>query len=312
MPAAPLALLADIGGTNARFALGAADGTVSAVRRLPTAGHPSLVDAARHYLAETSAAPQLAAFAVAGPVTGDAVRLTNLAWQFSAAEVRDALGLERLLLLNDFEAQALALPHLDAAGLVQIGRGEIESRAPKAVLGPGTGLGVAGLLPDGNDGWMALPSEGGHVTMAAADDDEARVLATLRREFGHVSAERVISGPGLVNLYRALGGTAADEPAEVAARGLDGGDAIAAKALDIFQAMLGTVAGDLALTLNARGGVYVAGGIVPRLIERFPAGPFRRRFEDKGRFTEWLRAVPTFVVVHAEPAFVGLVRAAFD
>lgn len=306
------ALLADIGGTNARFALGSADGTIAAVRRLPTSEHASLVDAARRYLEETGASPSHAAVAVAGPIEGDAVRLTNVAWQFSVEEVRSALGLERLALLNDFEAQAMALPYLGPGDLVQVGGGTVWPRQPKAVLGPGTGLGVAGLVPGGHGRWIAVSSEGGHVTMAAADADEATVLETLRRRLGHVSAERVISGQGLVNLYLALGGREADaEPADVAEWALAGTDLVAAHALDMFQAMLGTVAGDLALTLGARGGVYIAGGIIPRFVARFAEGPFRARFEDKGRFAEWLRDVPTFVVVHEEPAFLGLAHAAF-
>lgn len=305
------ALLADIGGTNARFALASAAGEVTAIRNLATADHASLLDAARAYLAETGARPTQGAFAVAGPVSGDEVRLTNLAWRFSVAEVRDALGFERLALLNDFEAQAMALPALGRDDLVQVGGGTPEPRAPKAVLGPGTGLGVGGLVPGGHSRWLPVVGEGGHVTLAAANDGEAAVIAALRQRFGHVSAERALSGPGLVNLYRALGGRVAEPtPADVTQWGLDGSDLVAERALQMFQAMLGTVAGNLALTLGARGGVYIAGGIVPRFVERFAEGPFRARFEGKGRFADWLAEVPTYVVLHEATAFIGLARAA--
>ena len=183
--------------------------------------------------------------------------------------------------------------------------------APLAVLGPGSGLGVSGLLPRPGGGWLPLSGEGGHVTLAAADDRESEVLARLRRRFGPVSAERALSGPGLVNLYRALCELAGREPAplspaEVSDAGLAGGCPHCREALELFAAFLGTVAGDLALTLGARGGVFIAGGIAPRLGDFLEGSAFRRRFEDKGPQRVYLEAIPTDLVIHPRPAFPGL------
>lgn len=312
-------LIADIGGTNARFALVGDDGKTHAVLRLACRDFPTLADAGRHYLAHvgTAAAPTVGAIAVASPVAGDQVRMTNHVWSFSIEETRRQLGLESLEVINDFVAVALAVPHLIGEDLVKIGDGQPLARAAIGVLGPGTGLGVSAMIPAGL-GWSPLTSEGGHVTAPAFDDREAAVLAILRRrrraagKDGHVSAERVISGPGLVNLYSAiaeLDGDAADAaitPPECTRRALDRSCPVAGKALAMFCEMLGTVAANLALTLNARGGIYVAGGIVPQLGEAFIASGFRRRFQDKGRFGGYLAGIPTWMVVDPLPAFVGL------
>ncbi len=309
------ALIADIGGTSVRFALAQAGGPARQVKVLSCEDFSGPEAAARAYLEGIGknglAAPGDGAFAVASPVTGDRVKMTNHPWSFSIAAVRRRLDLESRQVINDFTAIALSVPRLTAADRLKVGGGEAAPDAPIAVLGPGTGLGVSGLLPTGA-GWTPLETEGGHVTMAAANDREQAVLAVLRQSFGHVSAERVISGPGLSNLYVAirrldgLDSTAEPTPAEVTGRGLDGSCPIAAEALAMFSAMLGTVASDLALSLGARGGVYVAGGIVPKLGEAFATSPFRRRFEDKGRFSGYLAAIPTFVITHELPAFIGL------
>ncbi len=304
-------LLADIGGTNARFALAGPEG-VSRELALRCADHPSLAAAAKAYLAEMApdARPVAGAFAIASPVTGDIIRMTNLPWEFSIQRVRQELGLERLDVINDFTAVALAVPELSEGDRVQIGDGWAEPGWPIGVLGPGSGLGVSALVP-GPRGWRALATEGGHVTMAPVSDREGAVLAQLRKGFDHVSAERLLSGPGLVNLYEALVLIDGHEPerltpAEVTGRALDRKDPACLEALEMFCAMLGTVAGNLALTLGARGGVYVAGGIAPRILAFLSHSRFRKRFVEKGRMRDFLGPIPTYVVIHPFPAFLGL------
>ena len=309
-----LRLIADIGGTNARFAVSRADSSMDDVAVLACADFADPVAAAKAYLARAALPepPERAVFALAAPVTGDHVVVTNHSWSFSIDDVRRRLGLEDLEVINDFSAVALALPHLTAADVLRVGGGEAAPDAPMALLGPGTGLGVSALIPTGN-GWMPLATEGGHVSMTAFDSREEAVLATLRGS-SPVSAEQVISGRGLVNLYRTLceiDGHGADPtiaPADVTARALDGACPVCVEALDMFCSMLGTVASNLALTLGARGGVFIAGGIVPRLGQAFAVSRFRHRFEDKGRFSNYMVAVPTFVVTHQFPALLGLSR----
>ena len=305
------ALIADIGGTNARFALIGADGAVSQPLALACAEFPGPAEAAEAYLRKlgSAAQPRRAAFAVASPVTGDRIAMTNHPWSFSIADVERRLALDRLTVVNDFVAVALAIPRLAAGDTVAVGDGQAVPDTPIAVLGPGTGLGVSALIPLGG-GWRAIATEGGHVTMPATNDREAALLAWLRSRFGHVSAERVLSGPGLVNLYQAISALAGRqpetaEPGEVVRRGRSG-DPLAGEALTLFFGMLGAVAGDIALTYGARGGVVIAGGIVPRLLPALLQSDFRRRFEDKGRFDRYMRTIPVSVVVHPFPAFLGL------
>jgi len=312
-PTREIHVIADIGGTNARFALIDAAGRTGEARIYKCADYPDPVAAAEAFLSETTPAsrPRRGAFAVASPLTGNQVTMTNHPWSFSIDDVRRRLGLYALRVINDFAAIALAIPHLGEDDRYRVGGDEPVRDAPIAVLGPGTGLGVSPLVPTA-EGWMPLATEGGHVTMAAFDEREAAVLAHLRRTHDHVSAERVISGPGLVNLYHslcALEGLRADPaatPDEVSRLAADGTCPVAAEALEMFCAMLGTVASDLALSLGALGGVYIAGGIVPKLGPAFAASGFRRRFEDKGRFAAYLAAIPVFVITHPLPAFVGL------
>lgn len=308
-----LALIADIGGTNVRFALVGADGVPVNTTPMRCADFKGPAEAAKAFLANAALGTQLdrAAFAVACPVTGDRVDLTNSPWSFSVEAVRRDLGLDRLAVVNDFTAVALSVPHLGEGDVLKVGGGEAAPHAPIAILGPGTGLGVSTLVPTGEAGYVALPGEGGHVTMTATDEREAALLTILRKRFGHVSAERVLSGPGLVNLYEALA-TFRDEPAAyttpdaISQRGLDGSCPLCREALDTFFLMLGTVAGNLALSVGARGGVYVAGGILPRMKGEFAQSGFRSRFEDKGRFNAYLAPIPTFLITHPQPAFAGL------
>lgn len=309
-------LLGDIGGTHARFAWQAhAQAPLTDVAVYPCAESASLLMAIRRYLqAQGRGAPPQCAIAIANPVTGDAVRMTNHDWSFSIAELTRELGCERLVVINDFTAQALALPALGPTDLQRVGGGAAVAGEAMAVLGPGTGLGVSGLVPAAGGAYAPIAGEGGHATLASNDEPEARVLQQLHRRYGHVSAERALSGPGLVNLYDgvcALDGAAPEAlaPADVMSRAQAASDARCVLALDLFCRFLGDVAGNLALTLGARGGVFIGGGIVPRLGERFAALPFRSRFDDKGRFRSYLEAVPVWVITAPAPALLGAARA---
>jgi len=306
-------LIADIGGTNARFALVGSDGAITEPRTLTCSEHsgPDAAAAAYLFQVKPDLAPDRGAFAVASPVGGDIIDMTNHPWTFSIDDVRMQLGLPALRVINDFQAVAMAVPHLSEDDVETIGGGAAEPDAPIAILGPGTGLGVSGLVPAGDGAWTPLATEGGHVTLAATTDREDAVVRILRQKFGHASAERALSGPGLVSLYEALCQLDAAEPlnispAEITERALDGTCLRSTEALDLFAAFLGTVASDLALSLGARGGVYIAGGIVPKLGNWFAASPFRARFEDKGRFSDYLADIPTRVITHPHPAFLGL------
>jgi glucokinase len=304
-------LVGDIGATNARFGLVSVDGTLLHSRTLPDEGYPTIEDAITAFLTERGELPmpRQGAIAVASAITGDRVGMTNHPWNFSIRALATRFGFDRLEVINDFTALALALPHLKPEDRIRVGSGDAVAGAPIAVLGPGSGLGVSGLIPSGKS-WVALTGEGGHVTMAPATDRESAVLDRMRRHFDHVSAERALSGPGLVNLYNALaqldaipsrGYTAA----QITDLAMSGSDGLCVETTAMFCAMLGTVAGNLALTLGARGGVYIGGGIVPKLGETFLRSSFRQRFEAKGRLEAYLAAIPTFVVIHPLPAFIG-------
>ena len=310
-------LLADVGGTNARFAWQAGRGAeITDVLALPTHEHATIADAMAAYLQRTGrATPGECAIAIANPITGDRVQMTNHHWSFSIAALQAQFGFARLKVLNDFTALALALPALRADELQQVGGTAPVAGTPIALIGPGTGLGVSGLLPDPHGGWVPLQGEGGHVTLAATTPREAAVVAQLTAQHGHASAERAVSGQGLVDVHLALLRLdgAGDTPLEAAAiteAALAGRDARCAEAVDLFCAFLGTTAGNLALTLGARGGVYIGGGIVPRLGARFAASPFRARFDAKGRFRSLLAPIPVYVIqASRSPAFLGAASA---
>jgi glucokinase len=312
-------LLADVGGTNVRFGWqGRRGAAIDDIAVLPCADYASLSDAIGAYLQRLDrAAPAHCAIAIANPIVGDTVRMTNRSWTFSIAALKAHHGFERLLLLNDFSALALALPSLRADELRQVGGAAPLPDAARALIGPGTGLGVSGLLPDGAGGWVALEGEGGHGTMAARTPREQSVLQWLDRRYGHASAERAVCGQGLVDLHHALteldhGGSAATplrDAADVTA-GAEQGDPVCREAVALFCAFLGTAAGNLALTLGSRGGVYIGGGIVPRLGPLFDASPFRERFEAKGRFRGYLSTMPVFVIqATRSPALLGAANA---
>ncbi|QDQ29055.1 glucokinase [Chitinimonas arctica] len=312
-------LLADVGGTNVRFALiHHAGAGISDERNLVCADYPGLFDAARAYLDPLKVAPRWAAIGIATAVADDLIRMTNNHWAFSQAALKAQLQLAELSIINDFTALALSLPLLDQAELVKIGGGEPDPHQPIALLGAGTGLGVSGLVPAHQPGeagrWIPLQGEGGHVSFSPFNDKEDEILRILRREFGHVSAERLLSGPGLVNLYRALGELNGQPPAplsaaEISAQGVDGSCPLCREVIDTFCGMLGTAAANLAVTLGARGGLYIGGGIVPKLGGYFATSAFRKRFEQKGRFSNYLAAVPSYVIVANNPALRGTAAA---
>jgi glucokinase len=311
-------LLGDVGGTNARFGWQAtADSGIEHVLVLPCAAHETLEAAIRTYLELKSLPmPRAGALGIANPITGDVIRMTNHHWSFSISEMQRSLGLQQLNVINDFTALALALPSIAKDNLVQVGGTVAEAYAPKALIGAGTGLGVSGLMPtDANDHWVAIAGEGGHVTLAAQTESEYRVIELIRQRYGHVSAERVLSGQGLVDLYLALRQLQKQQPidvagaAEITAWALQDKDPLALQSIDMFAGFLGSVTGDLALTLGARGGVYLGGGIVPRWLGWFETSQFRERFEAKGRFNAYLKDIPVWVINAAEsPALLGAAR----
>jgi len=311
-------LVADIGGTNARFGwLSAPGAAVSQVHKLPVPDFAGPAEATQAYLAWLATAPggdarapRHAAFAVATAVAGDRISFTNSHWDFSRSAVQAALGLQSLLMLNDFESLALSLPGL-GAGQVRAHPGVPRPvGGALAVVGPGTGLGVGAVVPDGRGGWVALPGEGGHATLAPADDLESALLAAVRRRFAHVSAERLLSGIGLPVLHQGLAQVQGEQAAtltaaEIVDRGEAGTDALCGQTLDVFCALLGGFAGNVALTIGARGGLFIGGGIVPRFADRFFRSAFRQRFEAKGRFQPYLAAIPTALITDTLAALGG-------
>ncbi len=308
-------LIADIGGTNVRFALLPAGSTrPQQEKNLLCSDFPGLEQAAQQYLAamEVSAVNE-AAVDVATAITGDVVKLTNSPWVFSIEQTRRALGLTRLLVINDFTALALSLPLLQPDELRPVGGGAGLKNAPVALIGAGTGLGVSALIPCGAH-WVPIQGEGGHTAFSPMDEREDGVLRVLRGRFGHVSTERLASGPGLVATYEALCTldqmpAKALKPEQVADAGLNASDPQCAEALRMFCAVLGTAAANLVVTLGARGGVYIGGGIVPRLGAYFLRSPFRARFEQKGRFSNYISQVPVWIILAENPALRGLASA---
>ncbi|MGB8274996.1 MAG: glucokinase [Alphaproteobacteria bacterium] len=307
-----LRLVADLGATNARFALQHGHRPPFRVAVLAVRDFPGPAAAIRHYLDRHAApfAPREGRLAVAAPVDGDRVDFINHPWSFKVSALKRAFGFRRLAVVNDFEAVAGAVPFLHRRDLFKVGGGRPRAGAPKIVLGPGTGLGL-GALAFTAQGWQTVATEGGHVTMAAANVREAEVLAALGRRFGHVSAERVLSGPGLVNLFSAIAELAGVAPPRatpegIMRRALARESEFCREAADLFFSMLGTFASNAALTFGARGGVYIAGGILPEARASLAASRFRNRFESKGRYASYLAAIPTYVVTRPVPAFLGL------
>lgn len=304
-------LIADIGATNARFALADETGFYEQ-KVLQCADYPGLLEAAQAYLQTAGAKPERGAFAIAGPVSGDIFEMTNHLWKFSIAETQRSLGLSAFTLMNDFKAIALGIPHLKPADLKKIGGNQTaQPQGTIGIVGPGTGLGVASLFWDGHK-YRANSGEGGHVTMAAKTQREFDLFRTLRYKYRHVSAERVCSGKGLVNIYNAIRILDGHEdlpdrtPEQIAQAAIEKSCLACEEALDKMMGFLGAIAGDLAVTLGAFGGIYIAGGIPAKLGEYFFSSRFRSEFEAKGRFDQYLKPIPTYLITHPFTAFVGL------
>ncbi len=308
-------LLGDIGGTTARFAVLVGD-VLGPIAHVPVAHHQSMIDAIGHFLDNRRDRSPVGAvvLGLAGPVAGRRCMVTNSHWVADVDELRAAFALTSACLINDFEALAWALPGLTAQDVKALAGGQAAPGEPMAVIGPGTGLGMAGLIRRGGE-MTVIATEGGHATMAGTTAREDVVIAHLRRRFGHVSIERVLSGPGLENLYAAIaaidGATVARRTAaEITGHALDRSCATCEATVDMFCAMLGNVAGNLALMFRARGGIYVAGGIAPHLVDYLAQSEFRSRFEAKGRFGKYLESIPTAVIVNPDATFLGLKRLA--
>jgi glucokinase len=312
------ALIGDIGATNARFAV-LKDGVATLIKILPVASYASLHDAIQAYFEGLDDGgqkrPKIGAVAVAGPVTGDFLSFTNHPWSFSISGLERDLGLDHLDVINDFVAVALAIPRIGPESRRQVGSGTAQAGAPVGIIGPGSGLGVSIVVPveeAWGTRWVPLSGEGGHVTLSPITDREIALVAWSHRiGRAHVSAETFICGKGLTTLYSGLcaldGIVQTDlQPADVSRLAISGEDPIAVEAVDIFCEMLGTVAGNLALTAGARGGVYIAGGIVPKMGEHFDKSQFRPRFIAKGRMRTFLDPIPTYVITEPFPAFLGL------
>jgi glucokinase len=309
------ALLADIGATNARFALLAGSETVAA-ETYAVADHASPVEAARAFLAGPAAGhrPERALIAAAGPVKGGRVALTNAAWVVDSDRIATGLKMQHVQVLNDFEALGWSLPALRPADLFMLGATHGASqggeRGTMAVLGPGTGFGLAALA-HGQQEEIVLVTEGGHATLSSENRREDAIILTLRSQLHHVSVESVLSGPGLIHLYQAIARTdgravPSRDSGEIVEHALAGDCEVSRETLELFCAFLGSVAGNVAVTLGARGGVFIAGGIAPRFTDFLQRSSFRERFEAKGRMSAYLTAIPTAVIIHPTPAFVGL------
>ncbi len=304
-------LLADVGGTNVRFAV-LTDGEIGAIEHLAVADYTRFDEALAAYIARQTdrAAIRSAVFAVAGVVESERCPLTNNSWVVDAPELRARFGFTGIRLINDFEAVAWSLPHLAHKDLRKVGGGGPRPETPMLAIGPGTGLGVAAYVP-GGDGGRVLHSEGGHTTLPAGSPREDAVIALLRERFGHVSAERVVSGPGLINLYRTiavLDGVSVPErrSSEISRAAIDGSCPVSRAALEIFCAVLGEVAGNFALAFGAQGGIFLGGGIVPHMRDYLPGSQFRARFDAKGRMSAYVQAIPVYLILHDDPAFIGL------
>ena len=308
-------VLGDIGGTNARFAF-LVDDRIGSIETLAVGDYPRFADSLAAFV---SRHPETRAFtrlflACAGPIEDGRCELTNSSWVIDAVELRASFNCAAVRVINDFEALAWSLPVLAPSDLFTIGNGGVDRTGCMAVLGPGTGLGVACHAPN-SAGEIVIASEGGHATLPATCRREDAIIEHLRNRFGHVSVERVLSGDGLVNLYEAIAAidhlsSTPRSAASVTAGAIEGGCPICREALDLFCAMLGSVAGDVALTFAAKGGVFIAGGIAPRIVEYLRDSQFRTRFESKGRYKSYLANIATSVIVRREPAFLGLQRLA--
>ena len=315
----PVLLVGDVGGTNARFAITRmVDGrpVLEHHESFPAERYPTFLKGVVAFLDGCAVKPTGGVIAVAGPVTDGEIDLTNSPWRVSETELQ-MLGLNPVRLINDFEALAWGAPVVPDDMLASLGGpAEGEPHTAIAVLGPGTGFGVSALVRDIHGNEIAMPSEGGHASFAPGDAVEDEILRILRRRYDRVSIERLICGPGLLNLHRALAEidgrkSHIDDPALITSEALATPNSHCGATLARFCAILGCVAGDIALTTGARGGVYIAGGIAPRILPFLKASPFRERFERKGRYQDYMAAIPTKVILHKQAALLGAARVAF-
>lgn len=308
-------LVADIGGTHARLGLVADESTeIFGIEQFSNKEFQSLEDVIRHYLlsSKCTTLPKKACFAVASPVLGDQVQFTNNSWSFHIPTLKKNLALDTLHVMNDFEAIARSLPLLSKKDLHQLGEGKGSAALGQtmAALGPGTGLGMGAAVPNGLGGFVPLPSEGGHASFAPQDEREHYIQSFLMQENGFVCIEDVVSGQGLENIFRALSHRDQKSEARVSAktisdRAMIETDPLAVESISTFCSILGSVAGDLALTTGARGGVYLAGGILPKILDFLDRSQFRKRFEAKGRYAPYLAAIPSYVIIGTEPGLIG-------
>lgn len=307
-------VVADIGGTNARFGLvtGKTDGRFDIVHqeRYASSDFADMQSLVACYLESVADyAPKHVCLAVAGPVGGDEVRLTNLSWHFSINAIRENLGLVQLEVINDFVAYANSIPLLPPQALVQVRDGKPLESAPIAVLGPGTGLGVASLIPSQDGSWSAIACEGGHIALSAATEMQRKVLNALAEDLDFVSAERALSGSGLPNLYRAVAKVRGVTPkklssADISEMALDG-EPTCYETLSLFCEWLGGMAADIALAQGARGGLYLGGGILPRFLEFFLKSNFVKGFTNKGVMSDYMSEIPVYLAIETHSALTG-------
>ncbi len=306
-------LSGDVGGTNSRLAV-LENGRIVFSRQYPSRHMSGLEEALLRFQEDLgSPLPEEASFAIAGVVEDQQVQATNIPWSVSARNLKKQLGFKRVVLLNDFEAAAWGILALDPDDLVRLGGGAPDPRGPKAILGAGTGLGQALIIPCGNGKYKVVPTEGGHVDFAPNTEEQIGLLRFLKGRMEHVSVEQILSGPGLINIYRYLssrtGTTQVNlSPEEISRRALEDPAGTEAQALRIFVQVYGAEAGNLALKCLARGGVYVAGGIAPQILPALREWGFRRFFEAKGRMKKVLQDIPTWVVTNTD---LGLIGAAY-
>jgi len=303
-------LIADVGGTNIRLALvDLSNGDITAIKKYLCADYPAITDVIKLYLNQVNHRVDSACIAIACPTDEDLIQMTNHAWSFSKSAVKQELGFNDFVVINDYTAISLSIPALKDDQKIKIGGGDAEAGKPIAVYGPGTGLGVAHLIRHCHE-WISLPGEGGHVSFAPQNLLETHVLKHLQKKYGHVSVERILSGPGLVNLYQAIAiyqGITPEpyEASDITSKALDKQCSICQESLAQFCRIMGSFGGNLALTMSTYGGVYIAGGIIPRFIEYFSKSEFRTQFEAKGRFNHLIQRIPVYVITEEQPGLIG-------
>lgn len=304
------ALVGDVGGTNARFALCELQtGRISHIKTFSTSKYKNLEVVIKNYLNEQQKVVQDSSIAIACPITKNWIEMTNHSWAFSITKIKSVFCLKHLEVINDFTAVSMAIPMLSEIDVIQFGGKKAKKDCPIAVYGAGTGLGVAHLVHV-DKRWVSLPGEGGHVDFAPNSEEEDLILEVLRSELGHVSAERLLSGMGLVNLYKAI--VKSDQripenlqPSDVTNRALADICIDSRRALSLFCVIMGRFGGNLALTLGTFGGIYIAGGIVPRFLDFFKSSGFRTAFEDKGRFKDYVKNIPVYMITNNHPGLIG-------